>query len=39
MKCLRTKVKKGIKIGCNNGNNTYEKEPDMLPYYDDEIKF
>jgi len=32
-------IKKGIKIGCNNGNNTYEKEPDMLPYYDDEIKF
>ncbi|WP_294411942.1 hypothetical protein [uncultured Ruminococcus sp.] len=33
-------IKKGIKIGCNNGNNTYEKEQDMLPYYDDdEIKF
>ena len=33
-------IKKGVKIGCNNGNNTYEKEPDMLPYYDDdEIKF
>ncbi|EWM53673.1 hypothetical protein [Ruminococcus flavefaciens] len=33
-------IKKGVKIGCNNGNNTYPQEPDMLPYYDDdEVKF
>lgn len=33
-------IKKGIKIGCNNGNNTYEKESAMLPYDDDdELKF
>ncbi len=34
-------IKKGVKIGCNNGNSTYEKEAEMLPYYDDddEIKF
>ncbi|SEH37710.1 hypothetical protein SAMN02910265_00154 [Ruminococcus flavefaciens] len=35
-------IKKGVKIGCNNGNNTYDTSHDMLPYYDDdedEIKF
>ena len=32
--------KKGVKIGCNNGNTSYEKETEALPYYDDdEIKF
>ena len=32
-------IKKGVKIGCNNGNCTYKKEDDMLPYDDAEIKF
>ncbi|MBO4523327.1 hypothetical protein [Ruminococcus sp.] len=36
---LLSPIKKGVKIGCNNGNNTYE-EAKMLPYNDDdEIKF
>ena len=32
-------IKKGVKIGCNNGNTTYENETEALPYYDDEVKF
>ncbi len=34
-------IKKGVKIGCNNGNCTYEKEDEMRPCNDDDdaIKF
>ena len=28
-------IKKGVKIGCNNGNNTYKTSRELLPYYDD----